>query len=184
MDAPPADEASGREGAPLVDDARPREDDEHAKDAASLPSRDFQMYSAAMQAWSMSQTENLLRRIGARKHVDTMIDGRDGRARRRPEDAAGSAGPGEGESSRACASWLQYAWRAMRPAILQGLIVYGRAPRRERRPFVRVDQRLPTQKIVLNTVDAQLKLATRYPGRVRSGDPPRFHEVVRPADER
>ena len=40
-----------------------------------LPARDFQMYIAAMQAWSMSQTENLLKRIGASpKHVDTMID--------------------------------------------------------------------------------------------------------------
>src|SRR5580765_5750434 len=39
-----------------------------------LPSRDFPMYIAAMRDWSMSQTGNLLKRIGASgKHVDTMI---------------------------------------------------------------------------------------------------------------
>ena len=48
----------------------------------------------------------------------------------------------------------------MRPAILQGLIVYAE-PRGGEATFVRVDQWLPKQKKI-DPVDAQLELATRF----------------------
>src|SRR5262249_60115311 len=56
--------------------------------------------------------------------------------------------------------WLQFAWSAMRPAILQGLIVYAE-PRGGEAMFVRVDQWLPKQKTI-DPGDAQLELAARY----------------------
>jgi hypothetical protein len=126
-----------------------------------LPSADFQMYIAAMQAWSMGQTENLLRRIGASsKHIDTMIgvvmealaDG--------PKTQQDLLARAKAKASKGMRLWLQYAWSAMRPAILQGLIVYAE-PRGGEATFVRVDQWLPKQKKI-DAADAQLELATRY----------------------
>src|SRR5207302_2243308 len=55
---------------------------------------------------------------------------------------------------------LQYAWSAMRPAILEGLIVYG-PPRGAEAMFVRVDQWLPKQK-TMDAAEAQLELAKRF----------------------
>jgi hypothetical protein len=126
-----------------------------------LPARDFPMYIAAMQAWSMGQTENLLRRIGASaKHVDTMVavvmdalaDGP-----KTQQDLLARARASAGAGMR---RWLQYTWSAMRPAILQGLIVYAE-PRGAEATFVRVDQWLPRQKTV-DAGAAQVELATRY----------------------
>jgi hypothetical protein len=126
-----------------------------------LPSRDFQMYIAAMQAWSMAQTQNLLRRIGASpKHIDTMIrvvmdalaDG--------PKTQQDLLARAKAKASKGMRLWLQYAWSAMRPAILQGLIVYAE-PRGGEATFVRVDQWLPKQKAI-EAGDAQRELAIRY----------------------
>jgi hypothetical protein len=126
-----------------------------------LPARDFQMYIAAMQAWSMSQTENLLRRIGASpKHVDTMIDVVMDALADGPKTQQDLLTRAKTKASKGMRVWLQYAWSAMRPAILQGLIVYAE-PRGGEATFVRVDQWLPRQKKV-DVSDAQLELATRF----------------------
>jgi winged helix DNA-binding protein len=126
-----------------------------------LPARDFQMYIAAMQAWSMSQTENLLRRIGASpKHVDTMIGVVMDALADGPKTQQDLLARAKVKAAKGMRVWLQYAWSAMRPAILQGLIVYAE-PRGGEAVFVRVDQWLPNQKKI-DPVDAQLELATRY----------------------
>ena len=126
-----------------------------------LPSRDFAMYIAAMRDWSMSQTDNLLRRIGAdSKHVDTMIavvmdalaDG--------PKTQQDLLARAKQQASAGMKKWLRFAWSAMRPAILEGLIVYGQ-PRGAEATFVRVDQWLPKQKTI-DVAGAQLELATRF----------------------
>ena len=126
-----------------------------------LPSRDFQMYIAAMRDWSMSQTANLLKRIGASaSHVDTMIavvmdalaDG--------PKTQQDLLARARVKASPGMRKWLQFAWSAMRPALLEGLIVYGE-PRGAEATFVRVDQWLPKQKRV-DAAEAQLELATRF----------------------
>ena len=59
--------------------------------------------------------------------------------------------------------WLKYAWSAMRPAILEGLICYG-PPRGAEATFVRVDQWLPKQKAMdeVDARDARVELATRF----------------------
>ena len=126
-----------------------------------LPARDFQMYIAAMQAWLMSQTENLLKRIGASpKHVDTMIDVVMDALADGPKTQQDLLARAKTKASKGMRVWLQYAWSAMRPAILQGLIVYAE-PRGGAATFVRVDQWLPRQKKV-DVADAQLELATRF----------------------
>jgi hypothetical protein len=126
-----------------------------------LPAGDFQMYIAAMQAWSMSQTNNLLRRIGAStKHVDTMIDVVMDALADGPKTQQDLLARAKMKASKGMRRWLQFAWSAMRPAILQGLIVYAE-PRGGEATFVRVDQWLPKQKTI-DPGDAQLELARRY----------------------
>jgi hypothetical protein len=126
-----------------------------------LPASDFQMYIAAMEAWSMSQTQNLLRRIGASpKHVGTMIDVVMDALADGPKTQQDLLARAKVKAAKGMRVWLQYAWSAMRPAILQGLIVYAE-PRGAEATFVRVDQWLPKQKRV-DPADAQLELATRY----------------------
>jgi Winged helix DNA-binding domain len=126
-----------------------------------LPSRDFQMYVAAMRDWSLGQTNNLLSRIGASaKHVDTMIA--------TVMDALGDGPRTQQEllarakttASKGMRVWLKYAWSAMRPAIVEGLIVYGPS-RGAETTFVRVDQWLPPQE-KMEPAEAQLALARRF----------------------
>jgi hypothetical protein len=126
-----------------------------------LPARDFRMYIAAMQAWSMTQTGNLLKRIGAStKHVDTMIDVVMDALADGPKTQQDLLARAKLKASKGMRRWLQFAWSAMRPAILQGLIVYAE-PRGGEATFVRVDQWLPKQKPI-DPADAQLQLATRF----------------------
>jgi hypothetical protein len=126
-----------------------------------LPARDFPMYISAMRDWSMTQTQNLLTRIGASPtHVDTMIavvmdalaDG--------PKTQQDLLARAKTKAAKGMRKWLKYAWSAMRPAILEGLIVYG-PPRGAEATFVRVDQWLPTQKAV-DPRAARVELATRF----------------------
>ena len=126
-----------------------------------IPSRDFGMYIAAMRDWSMAQTLSLLARIGASpKRVDTMIavvmdalaDG--------PKTQQDLVARAKVKADRGMRVWLKNAWSALRPAILEGLIVYGPA-RGAEATFVRVDQWLPRQKPVA-AADAQLELAKRF----------------------
>jgi hypothetical protein len=126
-----------------------------------LPSRDFSMYIAAMRDWSMAQTHSLLARIGASPaHVDTMIavvmdalaDG--------PKTQQDLIARAKIKAEKGMRTWLQFAWSAMRPAILEGLIVYGQ-PRGAEATFVRVDQWLPKQKTIA-AADAQIELARRF----------------------
>jgi hypothetical protein len=119
------------------------------------------MYIAAMQAWSMTQTANLLKRIGASpKHVDTMIGVVMDALADGPKTQQDLLGRAKLKASKGMRRWLQFAWSAMRPAILQGLIVYAE-PRGGEATFVRVDQWLPKQTKV-DPAEAQLALATRY----------------------
>ena len=126
-----------------------------------LPSRDFQMYIAAMREWSMSQTHNLLARIGASpKHVGTMIDVVIDALADGPKTQQDLLARAKVKAEKGMRTWLQYAWSAMRPAILEGLIVYGE-PRGAEATFVRVDQWLPAQRTV-DAAEARLELAMRF----------------------
>ena len=126
-----------------------------------LPARDFQMYIAAMRDWSMTQTQNLLTRIGASpKHVDTMIDVVMDALADGPKTQQDLLARANKKAEKGMRKWLKYAWSAMRPAIVEGLIVYGE-PRGAEATFVRVDQWLPKQRKV-DAGDARLELAKRF----------------------
>jgi hypothetical protein len=126
-----------------------------------LPARDFQMYVAAMRAWSLSQTSNLLSRIGASaKHVDTMIATVMDALADGPKTQQELLARAKTRASKGMRVWLKYAWSAMRPAIVEGLIVYGPS-RGAAATFVRVDQWLPLQK-KMDASEAQLALARRF----------------------
>ncbi len=126
-----------------------------------LPARDFQMYISAMRDWSMTQTHNLLKRIGASpKHVATMIDVVMDALADGPKTQQDLLARAKKNAEPGMRKWLKYAWSAMRPAILEGLIVYGE-PRGSEATFVRVDQWLPTQKRV-DADEARIELATRF----------------------
>ena len=126
-----------------------------------LPAADFQMYIAAMRDWSMTQTQNLLTRIGASpKHVGTMIDVVMDALADGPKTQQDLLARAKKDAEKGMRKWLKYAWSAMRPAILEGLIVYGE-PRGSEATFVRVDQWLPRQKRV-DAGDARVELARRF----------------------
>ena len=65
------------------------------------------------------------------------------------------------KAERGMRLWLKYAWSAMRPAILEGLICYG-PPRGAEATFVRVDQWLPEAPAGIDVADARAGLATRF----------------------
>jgi uncharacterized protein YcaQ len=126
-----------------------------------LPARDFQMYISAMKDWSMAQTDNLLKRIGASpKHVDTMIGVVMDALADGPKTQQDLLARAKKKAEKGMRLWLKYAWSAMRPAILQGLIVYGE-PRGSEATFVRVDQWLPPQQKV-DAAEARVELARRF----------------------
>jgi hypothetical protein len=125
------------------------------------PSRDYPMYIAAMRDSSMAQTQNLLARIGSSStHVytmtavvmDALADG--------PKTQQDLIARAKAKASTGMRQWLRFAWSAMRPAILEGLIVYG-PPRGAEATFIRVDQWLPKQRS-LDAAEAQLELAKRF----------------------
>ncbi len=124
----------------------------------------------------MASVHRTLKRIGAGpKHVDTMIavvmdalaDG--------PKTQQDLLARAKAKAARGMRLWLKYAWSAMRPAILEGLICYG-PPRGAEATFVRVDQWLPAQKAVGPGRCAR-RAGEALPDGVRSGDASRLLEV-------
>jgi hypothetical protein len=125
-----------------------------------IPARDFQMYISAMKPSSMANVHRLLARIGAGRHVDTMIRTVMDALANGPKTQQDLLARAKQKAARGMRLWLKYAWSAMRPAILEGLICYG-PPRGVEATFVRVDQWLPKLKAV-DVVDARAELATRF----------------------
>ena len=134
-----------------------------------LPARDFPMYIAAMRDWSMGQTLNLLRRIGASpKHVDPMIDVVMNALADGPKTQQQLITRAREKAEKGMRVWLKFAWSAMRPAIVEGLIVYG-PPRGAEATFVRTDQWLPPKVVSAfrrtNGIDpheARVEMARRF----------------------
>jgi hypothetical protein len=126
-----------------------------------IPARDFSMYISAMKPSSMASVHRLLGRIGAGpKHVDTMIETVIEALADGPKTQQDLLARARAKAERGMRLWLKYAWSAMRPAILEGLICYG-PPRGVEATFVRVDQWLPKQQAV-DVIDARAELATRF----------------------
>jgi len=126
-----------------------------------LPARDYGMYIAAMRDPSMASVHRMLKRIGAgATHVDTMIEVVMDALADGPKTQQDLLARAKTRAGKGMRVWLKYAWSAMRPAILEGLIVYGQ-PKGGEATFVRVDQWLPKQKRV-DAAAARLELAKRF----------------------
>jgi uncharacterized protein YcaQ len=126
-----------------------------------IPARDFQIYVAAVKPASMATLQRWHARVGAKPdHVKAMIDTilealSDGPQTQQELIARACRRAGKGVRA-----WLEHAWSAVRPAVLEGLIVYG-PPRGAHATFVRVDQWLPKQKPVA-VADARAELCRRF----------------------
>lgn len=132
-----------------------------------IPARDFRMYITAMRASSMRSVYRTLKRIGAGPaHVDTMMTVVMDALADGPKTQQDLLARARVRASRGMRIWLKYAWSAMRPAILEGLICYG-PPRGSEATFVRVDQWLqrqddPGEKHEHDESDARIELARRF----------------------
>ena len=126
-----------------------------------IPAADLAMVIAALRPMSMAILQRWHMRVGAkpdhvRALVDSILDGlRDG-PRTQPELIA-RARKKAGTGLRA---WLDNSWGALRPAVIDGLIVYG-PMRGPATTFVRVDQWLPAQ-VAMGVDEARAELLRRF----------------------
>ncbi len=126
-----------------------------------LTAEDFHLYMTALKSSSMETMYSHLARLGGGpKHAATMIAS---------VMEALADGPRTQQELIACAKraaapsmrkWLQYSWSALRPAIIEALIVYG-PPRGNEVTFVRVDQWLRKSRVI-DDEDARRELVRRF----------------------
>lgn len=129
-----------------------------------IPALDFRLYIAAMRASSMANVHRTLKRIGAApRHVETMVEVVMDALADGPKTQQDLLARARVRADRRMRIWLKYAWSALRPAILEGLICYG-PPRGVEATFVRVDQWLPKLESGrgIDEDDARIELATRF----------------------
>ena len=126
-----------------------------------IPARDFAVYIAAMRPYSMATLARWHARMGAktehvRAMIDTVVESLAGGALTQQELIA-RAKTRAGKGVRA---WLDHAWSAVRPAVIDGAIVYG-PPRGAAATFVRADTWLGPQSAP--SVDAaRIELLGRF----------------------
>jgi uncharacterized protein YcaQ len=126
-----------------------------------LAAEDFPLYMTALKSSSMETMYSHLARLGGGpKHAATMIatvmealaDG--------PQTQQELIARAKRAAAPSMRRWLQYSWSALRPAIIEGLIVYG-PPRGNEVTFVRVDQWLPRSRTI-DDEDARRELVRRF----------------------
>ena len=126
-----------------------------------IPSADFAMVIAALRPMSSAVIRRWHVRVGAKPDqvkalVDSIMDGlRDGPRTQQELIARARAKAGKG-----LRAWLDNSWGALRPAVIDGLIVYG-PPRGAETTFVRVDSWLSTQP-PMDVETARAELCRRF----------------------
>jgi uncharacterized protein YcaQ len=127
-----------------------------------VPSRDLPIYIAATKAMAFRRIEYWLGRMGAtppqlRKMVDCVVDTLDdGRPRTQQELIAAA----KKKVGRGMGKWLDHSWSGVRPAVIEGRIVYG-PPSGAEATFVRTDMWLGPQRQV-DAAAAQGELLRRF----------------------
>jgi len=111
-----------------------------------IPARDFAVYIAAMRPSSMAMLARWHARIGATPQqvqalVETIVDSVADGPRTQQELIARA----KKRSGVAIRKWLDHAWSGVRPAVIEGAIVYG-PPRGPAATFVRADAWLGPQR--------------------------------------
>ncbi len=121
-----------------------------------IPAADFDVYIAAMRPSSLGTLQRWQARVGAspadvRAMIDTVVDALD-------------AGPltqqylisrARTKARKGVRTWLEHAWSGVRPAVIEGRIVYG-PPRGSEATFVRADTwlRAPGRTATVDRADA------------------------------
>jgi uncharacterized protein YcaQ len=127
-----------------------------------VPSRDLAIYVAATKAMAFRRIEYWLGRMGAtppqlRKMVDCVVDTLDdGRPRTQQELIAAA----KKKVGRGMGKWLDHSWSGVRPAVIEGRVVYG-PPSGAEATFVRTDRWLGPQPQV-DAGSAQGELLRRF----------------------
>jgi uncharacterized protein YcaQ len=127
-----------------------------------LPARDFAMYIAALKPMATATLQRWHARVGARPEqvramIQTVVDSFRGDEAQTQQELIARAKKRAGRGVRA---WLDHAWSAVRPAVIDGAIVYG-PPRGAEATFVRVDAWLGVQPPIA-VDEARAELLRRF----------------------
>jgi uncharacterized protein YcaQ len=126
-----------------------------------IPARDLSIFVAAMKPTSAATLQRWHARVGARPdHVRAMIDAIVEGLSDGPRTQQELIARARRTAGRGVRAWLDHAWSAVRPAVIEGLIVYG-PPRGAEATFVRADTWLPAQPAV-DVADARAELLRRF----------------------
>jgi uncharacterized protein YcaQ len=126
-----------------------------------IPARDLSMVIAALRPMSTATLQRWHQRMGAKPDhvkglVDTIVESLSDGPRTQQELIARA----KKKAGKGVRAWLDHAWSAVRPAVIDGLIVYG-PPRGAEATFVRVDTWLPTQP-PCDAAEARAELLRRF----------------------
>jgi uncharacterized protein YcaQ len=126
-----------------------------------IPARDLGIYIAAMKPMAVGTLQRWHARIGARPAqvramIDTVVDSVDDE----PQTQQQLIARAKKKAGKGVRAWLDHAWSAVRPAVIEGLIVYG-PPRGAEATFVRVDRWLGPQ-VTFGVDEARAELLRRF----------------------
>jgi len=127
-----------------------------------VPACDLAMYIAALKPMAMATLQRWHARVGARPEqvramIAAVVDSFRGDEAQTQRELIARAKKRAGRGIRA---WLDHAWSAVRPAVIDGAIVYG-PPRGAEATFVRADAWLGAQPPI-GADDARAELLRRF----------------------
>ena len=127
-----------------------------------IPADDLPIYISAIKDTATATLRRWHARVGATpRHVDALVDtvvaSLDSGEPMTQQELIARAKKKAGAGMRA---WLDHAWSAVRPAVIEGLIVYG-PPRGSAATFVRTDKWLGRQKTI-DGETARVELLRRF----------------------
>ena len=128
-----------------------------------LPSGDLPMYIAALRTMQFRRIEYWLGRMGAtprqlRIMVDAVVDALEDGPPKTQQELIAAAKKKIGR--RGLGDWIDHSWSGVRPAVIEGRIVYG-PPRGSEATFVRADTWLGAQPPA-DPDDARAELLRRF----------------------
>jgi uncharacterized protein YcaQ len=141
-----------------------------------VPADDLAIYIAATKTMALRRIEYWLGRMGATPRqlaamvaavVEALADG----TPRTQQELIASA---KRKVGRGIGKWLDHSWSGVRPAVIDGLIVYG-PPRGAAATFVRTDKWLPGQQTI-DAERAQIALLRRF---LRAFGPATAHDFAK-----
>jgi len=140
-----------------------------------IPAADLAVYIEAMRPASRAVLARWQRRLKitaahVRIMIDTVLDALDAGALPQQELVARA----KRRAPKGMRAWLDHAWSAVRPAVIEGAIVYG-PPRGAEATFVRVDRWLGAQPL-LTVETARAELLRRF---VRGFGPATAHDFAK-----